>query len=87
MLGDLLADDASFAHEEREGAFGQVVRFDGFDNEATHYLGGADVGVVGHHDDWAAGGESRRGVAASDGVSEREIARAEDSDGADRTEQ
>ena len=87
MLGDLLADDASFAHEERERAFREVVRFDGFDDEAAHDLGGADVCVVAHHDDWTASGEGRSGITAGDGVGEREVARAEDGDGANRTEQ
>ena len=87
MLGDLLADDASFAHEERESAFRKVVCFDRFDDESAHDFGGADVRVVGHHDDWTASGEGRRGVATGDGVGEGEVARAEDSDGADRTEQ
>ena len=87
MLGDLLADDASFAHQERERAFGEAGGLDGFDDESAHDLGGADVRVVRHHDDGAARGEGRGGVAAGDGVGEGEVARAEDGDGADGTEE
>ena len=87
MLGHLLADDAAFAHQERERAFRQSVSLHGFDNEAAHDLGGADVRMVAHHDDGAARGEGGGGVAASDGVGEGEVARAEDGDRANRTEQ
>ena len=87
MLGDLLADDASFTHQERERAFRETGRLDGFDDESAHDLGGADVRVVRHHDDGAARGEGRGGIAAGDGVGEREVARAEDGDGADGTEE
>ena len=87
VLGDLLADDASFAHQERERAFRKTGGLHGFDDEPAHDFGGADVRVVGHHDDRAACGESGSGVAAGDGVGEGEVARAEDGDGADGTEQ
>ena len=87
VLGDLLADDASFTHQERERAFRETGRLDGFDDESAHDLGGADVRVVRHHDDGAARGEGRGGIAAGDGVGEREVARAEDGDGADGTEE
>ncbi len=87
MLGDLLADDASFAHEQGERAFRKTGGHHGLDDEPAHDLGGTDVRVVGHHDDGAAGRESRSGVSAGDGVGEGEIARAEDGDGADGTEQ
>ena len=43
--------------------------------------------VVRHHDDGATRGEGRGGVAAGDGVGEGEVARAEDGDGADGTEE
>ena len=87
MLGHLLTDDASFAHQERERTFRQSVGLHRFDNQAAHDLGGADVRVVGHHDDWTASGEGRGGVAAGDRVGEGEVAGAEDGDGADRTEE
>ena len=87
MLGDLLADDAAFAHEKREGTLRKVVCFHGFDNEATHDFSGTDVRVVGHHDDRAARGKGRGGVTSGHGVSEGEVAGAEDGDRANRTKQ
>ena len=70
--------------EQREGACGKARGGDGVGYRAPDELGGSWVGVVCLDDDGAACGQSRCGVTACDREGQREVACAEDGDGAKR---
>ena len=83
-IGDeSLTDRGSRSEDEGEHSGVETVGGDRLGDGAADDLPGSGVGVVGLDDDGAAGGERGGGVTAGDGEGEREVAGAEDDDGAD----
>src|SRR5438128_6096397 len=82
MLHESRTDGRAGIEKQRENAFGQIVFFDGGLYGAANELAGAGMRRMSFDDDGISGGECRGSVATGDGKREREIAGAEDDNGA-----
>ncbi|MNK68871.1 hypothetical protein D3C87_882490 [compost metagenome] len=85
MLHERGTDIAAAALDQREDAGMQIVLLNGGENGFGNDFAGAGMGGVTLDNHWAAGRQSRCGVTAGRGESEREVGGAEDRNGADRT--
>ncbi len=86
VLYEGFADAEALVVEHGEDARGEAGFGDGRGDDGGDELAGAGVGGVGFYDDGIAGGERGGGVAAGGREGQREVAGAEDGDGAEREE-